>query len=198
MDHIRTPPSDWEYGKIPSYFVPRCALFFWSLELPNQFGMFEDTFLLKTLFTSFFGDFDPEDRIDNRFQTFISLSTYFFLVIYLICLKAMIAFISETFADIFDDKIAVIARERRLMLSWTSCGMGDAKIELSSISSIIVLVPVLVSTTHHSIITTYHVYDDVYQFLKVKRSEIPPIKTKSNTNPATLAYARVISIVQIF
>ena len=87
----------------------------------------------------------------------------------------MIAFISETFADIFDDKIAVIARERRLMLSWTSCaGMGDAKIELSSISSIIVLVPVLVSTTHHSIITTYHVYDDVYQFLKVKRSEIPP------------------------
>ena len=101
--------------------------------------------------------------------TFISLSTYFFLVIYLIiCLKAMIAFISETFADIFDDKIAVIARERRLMLSWTSCGMGDAKIELSSISSIIVLVPVLVSTTHHSIITTYHVYDDVYQFLKVK------------------------------
>lgn len=40
-----------------------CALFFWSLELPNQFGMFEDTFLLKTLFTSLFGDFDPEDRI---------------------------------------------------------------------------------------------------------------------------------------
>ena len=49
------------------------SLFFWSLELPNQFGRLEDT-LLKTFFRSFFGDFNPaEDVIDNRrfFKAFI-------------------------------------------------------------------------------------------------------------------------------
>ena len=93
--------------------VLACALFFWSLETPDHFGTFQDA-LLKTLFTSFFGDFDPfTDVIDSRFKACIRIINIMVVVgISLICMNAMIAFISENFTDILENKIAVIAKKR--------------------------------------------------------------------------------------
>ena len=127
------------------------ALFFWSLELPGQFGRLDDVFLktmltsffsdydldpdpdevfLKTMLTSFFSEFDPDpdsdDLTNNRFKTFTLLfNLVVLLLIPLICLNAMIAFISETFADILDDRIAVIAREKANLIMDLYCGMME-------------------------------------------------------------------------
>ena len=103
------------------------TLFFWSLELPGQFGRLNDVFL-KTVLTSFFSEFDHDELINNRFKTFTLLfNLVVLLMIPLICLNAMIAFVSETFADILDDKIAVIAREKANVIMDLYCGMTESR-----------------------------------------------------------------------
>ena len=107
-----------------------CALFIWSMKLPNEFGRFDDVFL-DTFFTSFFGTFDPDtDLSDDHFKTFtLFFNLVVLLLIPLICLNAMIAFVSETFADILDDKIAVIAREKANLIMDLYCGMTKSRRE---------------------------------------------------------------------
>lgn len=103
------------------------TLFFWSLELPGQFGRLDDVFL-KTMLTSFFSEFDPDELINSRFKTFTLLfNLLVLLMIPLICLNAMIAFVSETFADILDDKLAVIAREKANVIMDLYCGMTESR-----------------------------------------------------------------------
>mmetsp|Transcript_1340 Transcript_1340/g.1922 ORF Transcript_1340/g.1922 Transcript_1340/m.1922 type:complete len:1393 (-) Transcript_1340:1-4179(-) len=106
------------------------TLFFWSLELPGQFERLDDVFL-KTLLTSFFSEFDPDELINSRFKTFTLLfNLLVLLMIPLICLNAMIAFVGETFADILDDKIAVIAREKANLIMDLYCGMRKSRREV--------------------------------------------------------------------
>uniref|UniRef100_A0A7S3QG72 Ion transport domain-containing protein n=1 Tax=Chaetoceros debilis TaxID=122233 RepID=A0A7S3QG72_9STRA len=101
------------------------TLFFWSLELPGQFERLDDVFL-KTLLTSFFSEFDPDELINSRFKTFTLLfNLLVLLMIPLICLNAMIAFVGETFADILDDKNAVIAREKANLIMDMYCCMRE-------------------------------------------------------------------------
>ena len=97
--------------------VLACALFFSSLELPTNFRSFKYV-LLRTLFTSFFSDLDPFAYIiDNPFKVLSFFINIMVLVgISLICMNAMIAFIVEKFADILEDKVAVIARQKASIL----------------------------------------------------------------------------------
>eukprot|EP00551_Chaetoceros_affinis_P011411 CAMPEP_0203681668 /NCGR_PEP_ID=MMETSP0090-20130426/43380_1 /ASSEMBLY_ACC=CAM_ASM_001088 /TAXON_ID=426623 /ORGANISM="Chaetoceros affinis, Strain CCMP159" /LENGTH=960 /DNA_ID=CAMNT_0050550241 /DNA_START=44 /DNA_END=2926 /DNA_ORIENTATION=- len=117
------------------FIIASTTILFWTMdafEPSNRLGInrFFTTFT-NTFFLAIFGDIDPDDSIAiaATFWAFLLTFIFIMIVIFLICFNAMIAFISEDFATILDDKNAILAREKADMMLDLYCGMSKILLE---------------------------------------------------------------------